>query len=193
MLLMLTPMLGSWMLLRRHGSITGGTELTSFQQVSIHTVKMWMQLNDSWCYKLLLDKQGKELLNVENKSELEASRQPSAPLLRKSNWLGIPTHWINLEQQTTMPYLQWKWGIQASRPSNNKTIGCPSHCPKLCVLRNKKWKRPPSKSSGGINTHCILLLLHIGKYTYHVKGICQKHQFWLGDINCFVENQMTLL
>jgi len=99
-----TPKLESWRRLQKRGSVTGGTGVNFFQPVSIHTFRMWMSKNSSWSCKLLLDGLGKELLDVESKSKTEASRQPSAPSPRPSNWLGIPIHCISQAQQTTTPH-----------------------------------------------------------------------------------------
>jgi len=56
-----TPALGSWRRLGKRGSVTGGTGLTSFPAISIHTFRIWMQKNGLWSCKLLLDGLGKEL------------------------------------------------------------------------------------------------------------------------------------
>ena len=94
-----TPTMGSWRRLGRRGSVTGGIGSTSFQAVSTHTFRMWMQRSGLWSYRLLLDGQGRALSVGVNKSKPEASRQPSGPLPRPSNWRDGQILCINRERQ----------------------------------------------------------------------------------------------
>jgi len=85
-LLMPTLILGLWRQLRKHGSITGGTGSTFFPQVSIHTFKTWLQLNESWCCKILLNGHGKELLDMEKRTNW---KHPDSPQHHhQENWTG---------------------------------------------------------------------------------------------------------
>jgi len=103
-----TPALGSWRRLGKRGSVTGGTGLTSFPAISIHTFRIWMQKNGLWSCKLLLDGQGRAHSVEGSKFKPEASRQPSGPSPRPSNWLAGQTRCTNQEVHTTMLHSQCK-------------------------------------------------------------------------------------
>ena len=97
-----TPTLGSWHRLTQQGSVTGGTGENFFHPVSTRTFRTWLQQNALLSFRVSLDGSGKELSVAENKSRWAASRQPSAPLARPSNWMGLPTRCTAQERPTTL-------------------------------------------------------------------------------------------
>jgi len=107
-LLMPTSTVGSWHRLTKQGSVTGGTGKNFFQSVSTHTFKTWLPQKESLSFRVLLNGSGMELSDAESKSKWAASRQPSVPSPRSSNWLGLPIHCIDLARPTTMQQLQCK-------------------------------------------------------------------------------------
>jgi len=136
------PALGLWRQLRRYSNITGGTGLTSFPAILIHTFKMWMQNNNLWSYKFLLNRQGRVHSVEESKFKLEASRQPLGPSPTLSNWLAGPTSCINQEQQTPHGTCHANRRLQMRRPFNSQTNGSACEGPKFCVPEHEGSQGP---------------------------------------------------
>jgi len=96
-LLTMTSELALW---RRHtqcATITGGTGATSFPPISIRTFKGWMTQQSSYSYKFLLNEFAKVIVDEDIKYKPVASRQPSGPSERPSNWLGLETPFTVME------------------------------------------------------------------------------------------------
>jgi len=108
-LLTKTPRLESWHRLAQRGSVIGGIGKTSFPAVSIHTFKTWIENNKLPSYSFLLDGSGKVQPAEDDRSRLVASRQPSAPSERPSNWLGLTTHCTERAPISTTQRLRYKW------------------------------------------------------------------------------------
>jgi len=101
-LLTTTSELASWRRHTQRATVTGGTGATSFPPISIRTFKGWMTQQSSYSYKFSLDEFAKVIADEDSKYKPVASRQPSGPSERPSNWLGLETPFTEMEPRTIM-------------------------------------------------------------------------------------------
>jgi len=99
-----TSNLGSWHRHTKRANVIGGIGASSFQPVSIRTFVERINQNSSFSYTFSLDELEKVPLAEDSRSKPAASRQPSAPSARPSNWLASRTPSIAQAQPTTTPH-----------------------------------------------------------------------------------------